>query len=288
MTREPQNQNQQGSDNSNEVEEIELRVETLRAPSHSYTIATPFSSRHGRIRAARLALSTTALVVLAAIVAGVFALTRGDSGSLGSLSMPLAGSGSTATAIPSATLTPAPTRVAYPTPTLGQGTPAALGPAPASCTPTAPAPRTLPTTFSGAIGASPLWVAGFEGSHATKYVNPFSTQYTRYGWMVGIVFATEPGLTSPVVMRGVRLDDGTPLWMVALEPGQTYTEAAPSVAVILDPQQPGLAGFQNTNFGLSEDWAGWYGAFYIPEAGCYALNASWPGGSWRVTFAVGR
>ncbi|HEX5440901.1 MAG TPA: hypothetical protein VFW76_08460 [Ktedonobacterales bacterium] len=274
-----------------EGDEFELRMETLRAPAGHASAggaaaspSPPFSPRRDRSQATRLALGATTLVVLVAVVAGAFALTRGgSSGALGSLSIPLPGSGPTATATPtpSPTPTPIPTRVAYPTPTLVQGTPTALGPAPsaASCTPPAPAPRTLPATFPGAIGASPLWVAGFDGPLATRHIKDPGPGNSRYGWEIGIIFAIEPSLTDPVVVRGERLDNREPLW---------FGYKTPSVAVVLDPQQPGLPDYDNYSMGLNEDWAAWESTLHIPAAGCYALEATWPGGSWRVTFAAGR
>lgn len=281
MTHEDQIQDQDqpkmGEGNGdNGVEEIEPRVESLRAPSLSRTAL--FSRRGSRSRTVRLALGATTLVVLIAVVAVEFALTR--DGSPGG-SNPFSGVVSNILHVtPNPTATP--TRVIYPTPTLGQEAKPALGSTPTGCLPPAPAPRTVSTNFSGAIGGSPVWVAGFEGSHATEHINPFSTAHTRYGWAIGIVFAIEPGLTDPVVVRGERLKDGTPLWLQVAEPGKAQT--TPSVAVVLDPQQPGLADFQSTSMGLSDDWAAWNDTLYIPDAGCYALDARWPGGSWRVTF----
>ena len=283
-----EDQNQPGSGAGNE---FELRMETLHAPDGDASAGgvtsapvTPFSPRRGRSRSARLALGATTFAVLVAVVAGAFALTRGGAlggvfGSLGSASTPLADSHPTATAVPRATPTPTPTWVAYPTPTLSQGTPPALGPAPASCAPPASVPRTLPATFSGAIGSSPLWVAWFDGPYATRHIKDPGPGNTRYGWEIAITFTIEPEFSQKVVVRGVRLDNGEPLW---------FGHSMPSVAVVLDPQQPGLTADDNTSMGLSDDWAAWYTILSIPAAGCYALDASWPGGSWRVTFAAGR
>jgi hypothetical protein len=32
----------------------------------------------------------------------------------------------------------------------------------------------------------------------------------------------------------------------------------------------------------------WFDVLYLPGAGCYTLQASWPGGGWIVNFAAGR
>lgn len=287
-------QSQPESSESGGGDEFDLHTEAMRSRSS----ASSFSRRRDRFRVARTALYTLALVA----VVGAFALAPGGrlGGALSAFgssirdrsaaSAPPPASRAPALIAPYVTPapTPTPTRVAYPTPTLPQGTPTALGPAPASCSPPAPAPRTLPATYSGAIGASPIWVAWFDGPHATRHISGPGVVNSRYGWLIAVIFAIEPSLTDPVVVRGVRLDNDSPLWMVGLEPGQTFTQATPSVAVALDPRQPGLPDYDNYSMGLNEDWAAWYGGFYIPAAGCYALTATWPGGSWRVTFAAGR
>jgi hypothetical protein len=243
-------------------------------------------SHAGKARVVGVAFCALALIT---VVAGAFALTRGGEGDLGSVGIPLAGSRPTATAVPRATPTSTATPDPYPIPTRGRGTPAALGAAPATCAPPAPAPRTLAYGFVGAIGGSPVWVAWFDGPRATKHLGPEGgLGYGRYGWLITILFVVEPGFTDPFVMRGTRLEDGAPLWLGVLGPGQTYYQATPSVAVVLDPRQPGLPDYWNTSTGLSEDWAAWDATLYLSAAGCYALEARWPGGSWRLTFAAGR
>ena len=277
-------QGQPESSESGGGDEFDLHIEAMRSRSS----ASSFSRRRDRFRVARTALYTLALVA----VVGAFALAPGGrlGGALSAFgssirdrsaaSAPPPASRAPALIAPYVTPapTPTPTRVAYPTPTLPQGTPTALGPAPASCSPAAPAPRTLPATFSRAIGASPLWVAWFDGPHATRHIEGLGGN-RRYGWEIAVIFAIEPDFTQTVVVRGMRLDDGSPLW---------FGQAAPSVAVVLDPWQPGLTSDDNRSMGLSDDWAAWYAILSIPAAGCYALTATWPGGSWRVTFAAGR
>ncbi|HEX5440902.1 MAG TPA: hypothetical protein VFW76_08465, partial [Ktedonobacterales bacterium] len=188
MTHEDQEQaqpkNVQGDD-------LEIHREAMSAPGE------PQRGRgrlgRSRPRVARLALGATTLVVLVAVVAGAFALTRGSSGGGGVLggSDPLSGALRNALHV-TPNPTPLPAWGAYPTPTLGLGTPPPLGPLPLSCSPPAPAPRTLPATLAGAIGGSPVWVASFDEPHATKYISPWGKPPTRYGWMVFVTFAVEP------------------------------------------------------------------------------------------------
>jgi len=37
----------------------------------------------------------------------------------------------------------------------------------------------------------------------------------------------------------------------------------------------------------SDQWAEFPGSLTILKAGCYYLEATWPGGSWHITFAAG-
>ena len=73
-----------------------------------------------------------------------------------------------------------------------------------------------------------------------------------------------------------------------LAPQNAYDLATVTVMdARLAPGERGSAGFV---MWLGADGAGrdmWSAILYIPAAGCYALDASWPGGSWRVTFAAG-
>lgn len=249
-----------------EGDEFEMRVEEMGKPavgSAASDSATTGSDTSGpqqadRFRVARL---TFAIVTLAAVVVFGLAPSGGLSKILRSMEVAISSYGNI-----------------YPTPTLVQATPSEIGAAPLTCAP----PTTSP--YRNSIGGSPVWVGNFQPSmkgQATTYVG--HSAYTRYGWRALVLFSIEPGATGQVVMRGERLSDGSPLWIGVLKSGQTYydTRATPSVRAVLDPKNPGRPDFEDTG------WAEWGGVLYIPAAGCYALEASWPGGSWRVTFAAG-
>jgi len=51
---------------------------------------------------------------------------------------------------------------------------------------------------------------------------------------------------------------------------------------VLDPQHPDHPGSA-----VGVDYAEWGSYIYIPTAGCYALEATWSGGHWRILFAAG-
>jgi hypothetical protein len=78
-----------------------------------------------------------------------------------------------------------------------------------------------------------------------------------------------PALAAAV--RSLRVDSGDP---ALIELG-----AVPLDRVILDPANPGAYSNPKT--------ADFPSSVYFPEAGCYAFEARWPGGSWRAVLAVG-
>ena len=85
----------------------------------------------------------------------------------------------------------------------------------------------------------------------------------------------------PVTVRGSDLHTGAPLWFTMTgNDGPATGVIAPQMTVV-DPQQFFDSG------GSGAHW--WNGMMYLPGAGCYTLQASWPGGSgWTVHFAAGR
>ncbi|HEX8727545.1 MAG TPA: hypothetical protein VF739_02925 [Ktedonobacterales bacterium] len=232
-------------------DEVEMHVEEVREPGGDAgdAGATPVSPRRNRFRALRLALYAIAFV--AVLVAIIAAIVRPQIGGIGGL--------------------------AYPTPTLAQQTPAEIGSAPLTCTPS------TPSRYTSKLGGTPVWVSGFQASmKGQATTNVGHSPYTRYGWKARIGFSVEPGATGLINVHGERLSDGSPLWISVSDARETnFGQRAPSVRVVLNPQEPGLPDYEDTG------WAAWGGVLYIPAAGCYALDASWPGGSWRVTFAAG-
>ncbi len=76
-------------------------------------------------------------------------------------------------------------------------------------------------------------------------------------------------------MRGGNLRDGHPI-QVGVGP-----VGLPAPSVVLNPQHPPLP-IQHGR------WTEFPFGPYFPRSGCYFLEARWPGGSWKVPFAVGR
>jgi hypothetical protein len=176
-------------------------------------------------------------------------------------------------------LPPLPTPTLYPTPT--PAPPMALGAVPQNC-PSGPTPEAIgPNGLSG-IGASPVWVFVFQGPHATLHLAGEGS-HTQYGWSTGFLLAIGPNYSGPVTLRGGDLADGYPLWF-----GQVDVGVVPLVAPRVDPMHPELSVLFGTVFASDGKWEEWATDLYLPGAGCYYLEATWPGGAWHLTFAAGR
>lgn len=174
-----------------------------------------------------------------------------------------------ATAIPSPTPFPTPTPFAPP-----------LGPVPTSCTPSATQPS-VGGFGATAVGSGSVWVDAFDSARATVAITrDASDPYSPYGWPIPFALAFKSGFTQPVTLRGESLADGHPLWF-------TFNGAEEMTPVPLFTLDPGDARGLN----VSSDRTGahwWNGSLYLPGSGCFALEASWPGGQWRAVFAAGR
>jgi hypothetical protein len=177
---------------------------------------------------------------------------------------------------PQPTYPPLPTPTITPTP-LG-GASATLGPVPQDCPP-GPAPQNFNSNsnFESAVGGGSVWVSGFSGPHALLEWLPnlaVETHY-QYGWGHKMLWAVKNSVKGPVTIRGANLTNGLPLRPVA---DAASPDSTPTV-LVLNPSDP--------NAQFIDQWVEFPGGLDIPQAGCYYLEASWPGGSWRITFAAG-
>ncbi len=174
--------------------------------------------------------------------------------------------------------TPAPP--SYPTPTLIVP---ALGSIPSNCPPESLL-VTIDSAIAPSVGGQGVWLtAGFVEAHgvapqqraiiAMGRLSP--SVYTAFGWPVQILVAVKQGLTQPITITGRDLRTDYPLWLSA-SPGDG---AMPTVAI--DPNQlPSRSS--------DGQWLLWFGVLYLPGAGCYMLQSTWPSGGWTATFAAGR
>ena len=79
-----------------------------------------------------------------------------------------------------------------------------------------------------------------------------------------------------VTFHGANLRDGSPLYPDA----QDADPASTPTTLVVDTRNPNIAN-------RGPQWTQFPGGLTIPKAGCYSLEATWSGGSWRITFAAG-
>jgi hypothetical protein len=139
---------------------------------------------------------------------------------------------------------------------------------------TSDVPHTIEYLIAPAFGGTPVWVTGFDEATAHPVIHFESLlprQFTLRGWAWEAIFVTNRAYTGPVTISGGSVDGRSPvLFGVSDTPGP---------ALALDPRSPA------SQLG---DWGEWATYAYVPGPGCYYVEARWPGGGWRVTFAAGR
>lgn len=180
-------------------------------------------------------------------------------------SPPPRGSAAPTVAQPSSTLLPTPASTVTAPP---------LGVVPQNCSPGA-VPHSVFSALGPVVGQTPIWASGFDGPHAVLRFSTSYDTYTPYGWTWKLVWEVGPHFSQKVTLQGGNLRTGESLWFQFDGPATT--------SPVLDPQQPDHpvpAG--------GEGYAEWGSYIFIPAAGCYQIEATWPGGLWRILFAAGR
>jgi hypothetical protein len=127
--------------------------------------------------------------------------------------------------------------------------------------------------LSGAVGQSPFMVGGFQRPQATIFLADASTLHVPYGWPGYLTWAAQAGLTGKITVTGVNMNGGEPLWF--------KSSGGTARSVVLDP----LTASSRSLGG--ETWATGTFTVFVPRGGCYALQATWPGGGLHITFAAG-
>ena len=171
---------------------------------------------------------------------------------------------------------------AQPYPTPFEAPPAsALGLAPARCPAAAEVGGHMQQiAYNGApaFGGSVVWVVGLSDEpnrpavHFERYPTFPPLPYTAHGWRWRFLLVSVPSYGGIVRLSGSQLGAGgnTALLMDA---GTVLT-----ANLSLNASQPTMRGL---------GWAEWPIYVYLPEPGCYEIDARWSGGSWRLPFAAG-
>ncbi len=178
---------------------------------------------------------------------------------------------------PTAMLSPTASLASTPTPPSPSPTVPPLGAVPQNCPP-GPAPQPVDPNFGSAVGAGPVWGVGMIGPHAELVWGPAEAAryYSQNVWHHKFLYVVATTIGGLVTIHGANLRDGVPLRPSA----DDQAPASSATTLVLDTHDPTI-----TN--RVDQWTELPGDLAIPEAGCYALEADWPGGHWRVTFAAG-
>ena len=148
---------------------------------------------------------------------------------------------------------------------------------PTSCPP-GPNPQTVSPDFGPGLGQAPAWAVAFSsGAHGAVLFLQGEATIGPHGYYQKVLWVIQPNYSHPVHLSGRDSDRGSPLWF-------QIGDRAAATAPVLDPTQPG-AGYDATN--PNQVFAAYPSYLFIPHAGCYVLEASWPEGHWRIPFAAG-
>lgn len=121
-------------------------------------------------------------------------------------------------------------------------------------------------------GISPVW-ATLSGGIVHLAGDAYDS---NGGWPLKIVWEIGPNYNRAVMLRATNLLDNKPI-KFDMTPSHQIT-----IFPVLDPQSPGHPASV-----IGSNWKEWGSDLLIPAAGCYAVDATWPGGHWRINFAAG-
>ncbi len=183
---------------------------------------------------------------------------------------------------------PTPTATVQPSPTPSPfgGASASLGPLPQTCSLSSiRIPKTISPEFAPMVGAGPAWGGGIISYKQVPLALVWApgdalTSHEEYGWGHKLLWVVATTLYGSVTIHGANLSTGAPLY-----PDAEYASVASTPTnLILDPSDPTVL---NQNANRDDQWTQFPGGLTVPSAGCYSLEATWPGGSWHLTFAAG-
>lgn len=248
--------------------------------------AHPASRRGARFwRWAPLAVS---LIALAALIVSALPATRSLFGALALVFQP-------SVAATPETIVRSSINVQFdltPTANLSAQRAPALAEAPATCL---GGPPTLshvgPPRWGAAIGYAPVWLAGMSGAYPTLRLGPqasanaydWDAPYTQFGWPAPIGVMLKNGFNGPVRLTGWNISTGEVVSFGFVQAGAWGAPLYVSPDYTLDLAKGMIPAGGSDSTGVF-----WYGYAFLPRAGCYAMTASWQGGSWKAVVSAGR
>jgi len=137
-----------------------------------------------------------------------------------------------------------------------------------------------------AVGSLPVLAVGFPSDLALHVPANMGIVPTSQGWPVKIAWVERRSYGRIVTIRAWLRPQRQPVWFSSHTQGpQPYLRLDPRGSVLYppipDPRHPGRVL-------ANPDWKGFSSVIYLPRAACYVMEASWPGGTWRVRFTAGQ
>lgn len=162
---------------------------------------------------------------------------------------------------------------------------APLDPIPRGCL-TGPAPQFIPALQMSAVGSTPIWTARFRPDLSLHVPMDVGLVPTPHGWPVKIPWMERRSYEGIVTIRAWFGPERRQAWFASHTQGpRPYLRLDPRhptlYPLLSDPRHPGRA-LPNPS------WKGFSSLIYIPQAACYVMEASWPGGTWRLYFTAGQ
>lgn len=132
------------------------------------------------------------------------------------------------------------------------------------------------------IGNFPVWMSGINTETATVHLPTVTltlkTAQEWKGWVVHLHLSGRYKYLTTISLNALNIYGSTPPLL-----HNPYT-ALDSQRLLLDPKHPmGFLGANNAP-GIGT----WDISLFLPNAGCYAIGASWGPGHWLVNFAAGK
>ena len=174
------------------------------------------------------------------------------------------------------------TQALKPTPTPSPAATATVGrivePPPTSCQ-AGPNPQTVSPDFGPGLGQAPVWGVAFSsGAHGAILLLQGQAEIGEHGYYQKVLWVIQPHYGHTAHLSGSDSDGASPLWF-------QIGDQAPSTSPVLDPTRTQAYPVNPAN--PDEVFAYFPSYLFIPHAGCYVLQASWPDGHWRIPFAAG-
>ncbi|MGH2497341.1 MAG: hypothetical protein ACRDIV_21785 [Ktedonobacteraceae bacterium] len=128
------------------------------------------------------------------------------------------------------------------------------------------------------VGGAPLWVTGFSGPRAI--LNHLVRAHPpELGWYQQIQLVGATNFSGAIKLQGGIVGNIYPLWF-GFDPHERDL-------IVNYQYNPGDSSISNHTTD-DQQWNIRPINLYIPQAGCYYLQAIWDGGSWIAYFAAGR